>query len=205
MALVRSNAALVFPADVPFSDATVLYSTYQTSHVALFHRGSLKAGEWLLVNAGAGGVGSAAVQLGVAAGAQVIATAGGPDKVSTCRALGAHHCVDYNSADVYESVMEITAGRGVDVVFDPVGGPVAVACRRLLAWEGRYLVIGFAGGGIPEFPGNHVLVKNYSVIGVHWGAYPNHNRSVVEEAHADLLRLYSAGLVKPAEIGRAHV
>jgi NADPH2:quinone reductase len=197
-AMIRAPAALVMPPDVPFTDATVLYSTYQTAHVALHHRAGLGPGEWLLVHAGAGGVGSAALQLGVAAGARVIATAGGPDKVELCRTLGAHDAVDYRADDVYERVMAITGGRGVDVVFDPVGGRVGDVSRRLLAWEGRLLVIGFASGEIPSYPANHVLVKNYSVVGVHWGAYPSHRREVIEAAHADLLRLYAEGAIRPA-------
>jgi NADPH2:quinone reductase len=197
-ALIRANGALEFPEQVPFAEATVLYSTYQTAHVGLHHRGHLAAGEWLLVHAGAGGVGSAAIQLGVAAGARVIATAGSPDKLALCRKLGAHHAIDYRQADLYAEVKALTGGRGVDVVFDPVGGAVTDASRRLLAWEGRLLVIGFAGGDIPSLPANHILVKNYAVIGVHWGAYPNHDRGVIEAAHADLLRLYAERAIKPA-------
>lgn len=196
-ALLRGNSVLVFPDHVPFPDVTVLFSTYQTSHVALHHRGHLAAGEWLLVHAGAGGVGSAAIQIGVAAGASVIATAGSPDKIALCRELGAHHTVNYSEEDLYARVKELTDGRGVDVVFDPVGGAVTDISRRLLAWEGRLLIIGFAGGDIPSLPANHVLVKNYSVVGVHWGAYPNHRREVIDIAHADLLRLYDQGKIKP--------
>ncbi len=197
-ALVRAPTALVMPDDVPAVDATVLYSTYQTSHVGLHHRGRLAAGEWLLVHAGAGGVGSAAVQLGVAAGARVIATAGGPTKTEFCRSIGAHEVIDYRSADVYAEVMRITGGRGVDVAFDPVGGAVGDVTRRLMAWEGRLVVIGFASGDIPSYPANHVLVKNYSVVGLHWRAYVEHGgRAVIDAAHADLLRLYRAGSIKP--------
>lgn len=197
-ALVRAPTALVMPDDVAAVDATVLYSTYQTSHVALHHRAHLASGEWLLVHAGAGGVGSAAVQLGVAAGARVIATAGGPAKTEFCRSLGAHEVIDYQSADVYAEVMRITGGRGVDVAFDPVGGTVGDVTRRLMAWEGRLVVIGFASGDTPSYPANHVLVKNYSVVGLHWGAYVEHGgRAVVDAAHADLLRLYRAGSIKP--------
>jgi NADPH:quinone reductase len=196
-ALVRADAVLVFPDDVPFTDVTVLATTYQTAHVALHHRGHLQPGESLLVHAAAGGVGSAALQVGLAAGATVIATAGGPEKVELCRRLGADHAVDYRAEDLYATVMELTDGRGVDVVYDPVGGPVAEPSRRLLAWEGRYLVIGFASGEIPTFPGNHVLVKNYSIVGVHWGAYAGRSRAVLDEAHDDLLRLYREGSVRP--------
>ncbi len=197
-ALIRARAALPMPASVPAADATVLYSTYQTSHVALHHRARLQAGEWLLVHAGASGVGSAAIQLGVAAGARVIATAGGPAKVALCRELGAGHALDYGTEDVYERVMDITDGHGVDVVYDPVGGPMATPSRRLLAWEGRMLVIGFASGEIPSYPANHILVKNYTILGVHWGVYNQHRPEVPLEAHEDLLRLFAEGKIDPA-------
>ena len=196
-ALVRAGSVLVMPPELAFPDATVLYSTYQTAWVALHHCGRLAAGEVLLVHAGAGGVGSAAVQLGLAAGAEVIATAGGGDKVRFCRDLGAHHVVDYRSEDLHARIVDLTGGRGVDVAFDPVGGPVAEPTRRAMAWEGRLLVVGFASGEIPSYPANHVLVKNYAIIGVHWGNYFLHRRDVVERAHAELLRLHAAGLVRP--------
>ncbi|MEC9345914.1 MAG: NADPH:quinone oxidoreductase family protein [Pseudomonadota bacterium] len=197
-ALVRGGSALVFPASVAAPDVTLLYSTYQTSHVGLFHRGQLRAGESLLVLAGASGVGSAAIQLGKAAGATVIAAAGSPEKLDFCLAQGADHVIDYRGADLAAELKRITGGRGVDVVYDPVGGAMAEAARRSLAWEGRYLVIGFAGGEIPQFPGNHVLVKNYSIVGVHWGVYHQHRREVIEDAHRDILRLYAEGRLKPA-------
>ena len=197
-ALVRTESCLMFPPDVPGPDATVLYSTYQTAHVGIHHRGRLQAGEWLLVHGGAGGVGSAAIQLGTAAGARVIATAGGSDRAAACRNHGAHHAVDYNDEDLYTAVMDITEGHGIDVAFDPVGGDAGEVTRRLMAWEGRLVVIGFASGGIPSYPANHVLVKNYSVLGLHWSAYVNHNgRAVIEAAHEDLLRLYFQGSIRP--------
>jgi NADPH2:quinone reductase len=196
-ALVRAQATMIFPRHIPFSDVTVLYSTYQTAHVALHHRGRLRTGEWLLVLAGASGVGSAAVQLGAAAGAQVIATAGSAAKLDLCRRIGAAHVIDHRTEDVAQRLGEITVGRGVDVVFDPVGGALAEAVRRRLAWEGRYLVIGFAAGQIPTFPANHVLVKNYTVLGVHWSAYTAHDRPIVEAAHRDIVDLYDRGLVRP--------
>lgn len=198
-ALVRAGSAVAVPDDVPPVDATVLYCTYQTAHVALHHRGGLRPGEWLLVHAAASGVGQAALQLGLAAGARVIATAGGAERVAGCLAAGAHHAVDYTAGDLYAEVMAITDGRGVDVAYDPVGGETGDVTRRLLAWEGRLLVIGFASGTVPSYPGNHVLVKNYSVIGVHWGAYADHEggRAVIEAAQDDLVRLYRAGAVTP--------
>lgn len=196
-ALIRAHSALVFPDDIPPADGTVLYSTYQTSHVGLFHRGGLREGERVLVHAGAGGVGSAAIQLARSAGAKVIATAGSTSKVALCRALGAHHALNYRDVELYAEVMRLTDGYGVDVVYDPVGGDVVESSRRLLAFEGRYLVIGFAGGVIPSFPGNHVLVKNYSVVGVHWGFYGSQDRRPIDVAHVDLIQLYRAGAIKP--------
>ena len=196
-ALVRAHATVVFPRHVPFPDVTVLYSTYQTAHVALHHRGRLSAGEWLLVLAGASGVGSAAIQLGAAANARVIATAGSAAKLDFCRQIGASHVIDHRTEDVAQRLAEITDGHGVDVVFDPVGGKLTEAVRRRLAWEGRYLVIGFAGGEIPAFPANHVLVKNYTVLGVHWSAYTKHGAAVVDAAHRDILELYERGLIRP--------
>jgi NADPH2:quinone reductase len=197
-ALVQSATAVVVPDDVAAPHATVLYSTYQTAHVGLHHRAALGDGEWLLVHGAASGVGAAAVELGVAAGARVIATAGGPQKVAYCRSLGADEVLDHREADVYGEVMRITDDRGVDVAFDPVGGALGDVTRRLMAWEGRLLVIGFASGEIPSYPGNHVLVKNYSVVGLHWGAYPRHGRrDVVEAAHDALLSLYRSGAIRP--------
>ncbi len=197
-ALLRAATVIEFPIDIPATDVTVLFSTYQTAHVGLHHRGHIRAGEWLLVHAAAGGVGSAAVQVGLAAGARVIATAGGADKVAHCLALGAHHAIDYRAEDLYARVMDITNGAGVDVAYDPVGGAVGDVTRRLMAWEGRLVVIGFASGSIPSYPANHVLVKNYSIVGLHWGAYVEHGgRAVIDAAHADLMALYRRGAVKP--------
>jgi NADPH2:quinone reductase len=197
-ALVRAPATLIFPDDVPFPDVTLLYSTYQTAHVALHHRGRLAGGEWLLVLAGASGVGSAAIQLGVAAGARVIATAGSPDKCDFCRTMGAQYVIDHGGEDLAARLGEVTDGHGVDVAFDPVGGGASGAVRRRLASEGRHLVVGFAAGDVPSFTANHVLVKNYDVIGVHWAAYTLTKKAVVEAAHADILRLYRSGAVRPA-------
>lgn len=195
-ALVRAPTALVFPDDVEPAAATVLYSTFQTSHVGLHHRAGLRAGEWLLVHGASSGVGAAAVQLGAAAGAQVIATAGSESKRAHCTELGADHVLDSRSSDLRSTIMELTDGRGVDVAFDPVGGDVGEVTRRVMAWEGRLVVIGFASGDIPTYPANHVLVKNYAVIGLHWGAYVDHGgRRVIEAAHADLIELYRAGRI----------
>lgn len=196
-ALVRAPTALVFPGDVPPEAATVLYSTFQTSHVGLHHRAGLQADEWLLVHGASSGVGAAAVQLGAAAGARVIATAGSEAKRAHCAELGAHHVLDSRADDLRSTILDLTGGRGVDVAFDPVGGAVGDMTRRVMAWEGRLVVIGFASGGVTEYPGNHLLVKNYAVVGLHWGAYVEHGgRPVIEAAHADLIDLYLSGRIR---------
>lgn len=185
------------PDAMPADEAAGLLITYQTAYSGLHRRARLRTGEWLLVHAGAGGVGSAAVQVGLAAGARVIATAGGPEKAAVCQELGAHEVVDYRSEDIAGRVKEITGGHGADVIWDPVGGDVFDASRRCVAFEGRLVVVGFAGGRIPEVPAGHVLVKNYSVVGLHWGLYRTRAPGVVEDAHAALLRLYAEGKIRP--------
>jgi NADPH2:quinone reductase len=189
----------VFPIPDSLDDvaAAALMITYQTGWFGLHRRAALQPGEVLLVHAGAGGVGSAAIQLGKAAGAVVIATAGGPDKVAICKDLGADHAIDYSTDDFVEGVKELSGGRGADVIYDPVGGDVFDRSRRCIAWEGRLLVIGFAGGRIPEVPANHVLLKNYSVVGLHWGAYSRHDHPLVVACHEELMRLHADGAITP--------
>lgn len=159
------------PDTMSFVAASALHVTYQTGHLALHRRAAIRAGETLLVHAGAGGVGSAAIQLGSAAGARVFATAGGPEKVDVCRRLGAEIAIDYRDEDFVEVVKDATGGRGADVIYDPVGGEVFDRSRKCVAFEGRILVIGFTGGRFADAPTNHVLIKNYSVVGVHWALY----------------------------------
>jgi NADPH:quinone reductase len=190
------------PASLPADEATALLVNYQTTHVALHRRAGLQPGEVLLVHAAAGGVGSSAVQLGKAAGATVIGTAGGPEKVRVVEALGADVAIDYTTEDFVEVVKEVTDGRGADVVYDPVGGDVFDRSRRCTAWEGRLLVIGFTSGRIPDAPANHVLLKNYSVVGVHWGVYNLRNPGLIAEVHDDLLRLHAEGAISPLVGGR---
>jgi NADPH:quinone reductase len=199
--VVPAEAVLPVPDSFPSDEAAALHVTYQTSHIALHRRAGLQPGEVLLVHAGAGGVGSAAIQLGRAAGARVIATAGGPDKVEVCRELGAELAIDYRSEDFVAVVKEHTDGRGADVIYDPVGGDVFDRSRRCIAWEGRLLVIGFTSGRLPEVPANHVLLKNYSVVGVHWAQYNRHEPSLIASTHAELVRLHGEGAIRPL-IGR---
>jgi NADPH2:quinone reductase len=193
------DAAAAFPVPDGMSDeqAASLYLTYQTGHVGLHRRAGLQAGEWLLVHAGAGGVGSAAIQLGKAAGAQVIATAGGERKTEVCRQLGADHVIDYTAEDFVPLVKEITGGHGADVVYDPVGGEVFDKSRKCIAFEGRLVVVGFTSGTIPQAPVNHALVKNYSIVGLHWGLYRKHDPTLFGRVHEELCRLFAEGAIAP--------
>ncbi len=198
-AILVAERAYALPDEIDDDDAAAMFIAFTTAHVALHRRARLQAGEALLVHAGAGGVGSAAVQLGVAAGARVIATAGGGDKVAECMNLGADAAIDYRSEDVAGRVMELTGGAGADVVFDPVGGRVFEQSQRCLANEGRILLIGFAGGEVQSIAANQVLLNNYSVIGVYMGAY---NRTAVDlaflrQVHAELLDLVLSNRVQP--------
>src|ERR671921_2593123 len=195
--LMDADRAWPVPDGMSDEKAAALYITYQTGHVGLHRRAHLQAGEWLLVHARARGGGSAAIQLGKAAGAHVIATAGGPDKAQVCRDLGADHVVDYTAEDFVPVVKEVTGGHGADVVYDPVGGDVFDRSRRCIAFEGRLVVVGFTSGRIPEAPANHLLVKNYSVVGLHWGLYRTMDPSRIGMVHEELTRLVEEGHVDP--------
>lgn len=197
LALASSHDVFPLPDTIDDVTAAALHVTYQTGWFALHRRAALQTGETLLVHAGAGGVGSAAIQLGRAAGATVIATAGGPKKAARCLELGADVAVDHRSEDFVSVVLDATGGRGADVIFDPVGGETFERSTKCIAWEGRLLVIGAAGGDYAAARTNHVLVKNYGVLGVHWGGYRTRRPDLVAEAHADLMRLHAAGAVAP--------
>lgn len=201
--LLDADAVHPWPEGMGAGQAAGMFITYQTGWCALHHRTALQPGETLLVHAAAGGVGTAAVQLGKAAGATVIGTAGGADKCEVVRRLGADHVVDYRSEDLVTRVKELTGGRGVDVVYDPVGGDVFDASRKVVAFEGRILVIGFAGGRIAQAPTNHALVKNYSVIGVHWGLYRSKRPELVGQWQDALDDLWARGLIDPV-VGEEH-
>jgi len=196
-AVLDADAAWPVPDGMPVEHAAALFLTYQTGHFGLHRRARLQAGEVVLVHAGAGGVGSAAIQLAKAAGATVIATAGGPEKVAVCLQLGADHAIDYLAEDFVGRVKEITGGAGADVIYDPVGGDVFDSSRKCVAFEGRIVVVGFTSGRMAEAPTNHALVKNYSVLGLHWGLYRTHDPSLIAEVHEDLTRLYAEGAIKP--------
>ncbi len=197
LALLDAASTFPWPDGMTAGQAAGMFITYQTGLCALQRRADLAAGETLLVHAAAGGVGSAAVQLGKAMGARVIGTAGGPEKCAVVRDLGADEVIDYASEDLVARVKELTGGRGADVVYDPVGGDVFDLSRKVVAFEGRILVIGFAGGRIAEAPTNHVLVKNYAVVGVHWGFYRKMDPTRIDAWQAELADLWARGAISP--------
>ena len=193
----RNDDVYPLPDAVSSVDAAAMHITYQTCWFALNRRARLQPHDTFLVHAGAGGIGSAAIQLGKAAGAYVVATAGGAEKTALCRELGADVAVDHRVDDFVAVVNDLTDGRGADVVLDPVGGETFERSRHCIAWEGRILVVGAASGRYFEAPTNHVMVKNYSIVGVHWGGYLTRNPELVRGAHDDLMRLFRQGTFKP--------
>jgi len=184
------------PDAMSFDDGAAFRVIYQTGWFGLFRRANLKAGETLLVHAGAGGVGSAAIQLGKAAGAVIIATAGSDEKVEVCRRLGADHAINHQSSDFVDEVKRITDGRGADVIYDPVGGDVYDRSTKCVAFEGRIVIVGFTSGRIPEPALNHALIKNDSIVGLHWGLYLRRKPELIFSATQELMDLYGAGKIK---------
>ncbi|MFG2343233.1 NADPH:quinone oxidoreductase family protein [Streptomyces phaeochromogenes] len=194
-----ADAAAMLPAPDALDDAEVaaLHIGYQTGWFGLHRRARLEAGETLLVHAAAGGVGSAAVQLGKAAGAKVIGVVGGADKAAVARELGCDVVVDRRAEDVVAAVKEATGGRGADVIYDPVGGDAYKQSTKVVAFEGRIVVVGFASGSIPSPGLNHTLVKNYSILGLHWGLYNTKDPKLVLRCHEELTELAARGGIKP--------
>ncbi|MFN0043821.1 MAG: NADPH:quinone oxidoreductase family protein [Alphaproteobacteria bacterium] len=196
-AVVDGANVTKIPNAMDFETAAAFQVVYGTSHIGLKRRANLRAGETLLVHGAAGGVGLTAVELGKKMGATVIATASGEEKCALARAYGADHAIDYAREDFREAVRGLTGGKGVDVVYDPVGGDVFDASLRVLGWEGRLLVVGFASGRIPQAPANILLVKNLSVVGFFWGAYRKRNPAVIRESFTELLDWHAQGALKP--------
>jgi NADPH2:quinone reductase len=197
LAVVPAAGVLPAPESLDDAEAAALHIGYQTAVFGLHRRAALRPGETLLVHAAAGGVGSAAIQIGKATGATVIGVLGGPEKAKAARELGADLVVDRHSEDFVAAVKEATGGRGADVVFDPVGGDAYTKSTKCIAFEGRIVVVGFTSGTIPAPALNHALVKNYSILGLHWGLYNTHDPAAVRECHDTLTRLAAEGLVKP--------
>lgn len=197
LAVLEGAGAFPAPSSLDDAQAASLFIGYQTGWFALHRRAHLQAGETLLVHAGAGGVGSAAIQLGKAAGAKVIGVVGGEAKAEVARELGADVVIDRYEQDFVEVVKAETDGRGADVVYDPVGGETYARSTKCIAFEGRILVIGFAGGEIQSAALNHALVKNYSIVGLHWGLYNTQDPAAIRACHDDLVRLADAGRIRP--------
>jgi NADPH:quinone reductase len=194
---VRASSIHRVPDGVDLTAAAALLTTYGTSYHALRDRAGLRAGETLLVLGAGGGVGLAAVELGVQMGAEVIAAASTPGKLDACRDRGAAATIDYTTTDLKAWLKEYTGGRGVDVVYDPVGGDLAEPALRSTGWQGRYLVIGFAAGDIPRIPLNLPLLKGCSIVGVFYGEHaardPQMNRAMIVE----LLDMLADGRIRP--------
>ncbi len=196
--VIANRAQLVaIPGDMPFDVASGFTMTYGTSHHALKQRARLQPGETLLVLGAAGGVGLTAVELGKLMGARVIAAASTDEKLALCRDYGADETINYASEDLKDRIKALTGGKGVDVVYDPVGDRFAEPAFRGIAWNGRYLVVGFAGGSIPSLPLNLPLIKGASIVGVFWGAFTQAEPDLHRENMAELLGWFNSGRLKP--------
>ncbi|WP_405983632.1 NADPH:quinone oxidoreductase family protein [Streptomyces sp. NBC_00872] len=196
-AVADESAVFAAPEALDDAEAAALHVGYQTGWFGLHRRARLRAGETLLVHAAAGGVGSAAVQLGKAAGATVIGVVGGQDKARVALELGCDLVIDRRTDDLVAAVKEATGGRGADVVYDPVGGEAFTRSTKCVAFEGRIVVVGFASGTIPTPALGHALVKNYSIMGLHWGLYTGKDPAAVAACHEELTALVARGAIKP--------
>ena len=196
-AIAQAGQVMPLPPGFAFEDASAFVLTYATTPHALLDRAALKAGETVLVLGAAGGVGTAAIQIAKAVGARVIAAASSDAKCALCRELGAEATINYTTANLREEIKRLTDGKGPDVVYDPVGGDLAEPVFRSIAWRGRYLVIGFAQGGIPALPWNLALLKGASIVGVFWGDFARREPQANAKALAELAQWYAQGKVKP--------
>ena len=195
--LAPAKLCMPLPAGFPAVDAAAFIMTYATSHHALIDRGQLKAGETVLVLGAAGGVGTAAIQIAKAVGAKVIAAASTDEKCALCKAQGADATINYSTENLRESLKTLTEGKGPDVVYDPVGAELAEPAFRSIAWRGRYLVIGFAGGPIPNLPLNLPLLKGASIVGVFWGDFARREPQANAAMMGELAKWYAEGKIKP--------
>lgn len=197
-ACMPAARVLPLPPGVDLVDASAFAFTYGTSHHALLDRGALQPGETVLVLGAAGGVGTAAVQIAKAAGARVIAAAGSDAKCEFLQTLGADATINYSQASLRDALKAATDGKGPDVIYDPVGGDLAEPALRSIAWRGRYLVIGFAAGGIPALPWNLPLLKGAAIVGVFWGEFARREPRAFAAGMAQLMQWYAQGKVRPA-------
>ena len=195
--VVDQSRTVMISDKMDFERASAFVLTYGTSYHALKDRALLRAGETLLVLGASGGVGIAAIQLGKALGATVIAAASNAEKLSVCKQNGADHLINYSENDLRQSVKEITQGRGVDVVYDPVGGSFSEKALRDMSWGGRFLVVGFASGEIPKVPLNLPLLKGCSVVGVFWGEFTKRQPELNRKNNQELMDLFDQGKISP--------
>ncbi|HEU5055481.1 MAG TPA: NADPH:quinone oxidoreductase family protein [Kofleriaceae bacterium] len=199
---VPARNLVPMPDGMDFEVASAFTIAYATTYHALVDRAAMKAGETLLVLGASGGVGLAAVEIGKALGARVIAAASSPEKLAICAEHGADHTIDYEREDLRERVKELTSGAGVDVVYDPVGGRTTEIALRASAWRGRFLVIGFAAGDIPNVPANLLLLKGASLVGVFWGDYARREPGRVMQDLQTLFGWIREGRLRPRIAGR---
>jgi NADPH:quinone reductase len=197
LTLADARAVLPLPAEVDFAIGASFLMTYATSYHALQDRGALKAGETLLVLGASGGVGLAAIEIGKALGAKVIAAASSDEKLAVCKEHGADILLNYTTEDLKERIKALTEGKGVDVVYDPVGSNYTEAALRSCAWRGRLLVVGFANGQIPKLPANLTLLKGCSVVGVFWGEYTKREPQRFMGDVTTLFQWYQEGKLAP--------
>lgn len=195
--LASAHATFRVPAGLDSKQAAAMPVVFHTSYFALHRRARLQRGEWLLVHAGASGVGASALQIGCAMGARVIATAGSADKLNFAKAQGAEVAISYNDASWVDSVKEATQGRGADVIYDPVGGDVFDQSTKCIAPDGRLIVIGFASGRIPSIAANRILLKNISVVGALWGGHVQSHPGYLAETQCVLDNWIAWGLIRP--------
>lgn len=195
--LAPAKLCMPLPAGFPPVDAAAFIMTYATSHHALIDRGQLKAGETVLVLGAAGGVGTAAIQIAKAAGAKVIAAASTDEKCALCKELGVDATINYTAENLRDALKTLTEGKGPNVIYDPVGGEFAEPAFRSIAWRGRYLIIGFAGGPIPALPLNLPLLKGASLVGVFWGDFARREPQANAAMMTELAQWYGQGKIKP--------
>ena len=196
-AVVDDSKVVPLPDSMTAVEGSTFSIAYPTSYSALRHCAHIRAGEYVLVHAGAGGVGVAAIQLAKAWGGKVIATAGGPEKTAICHQIGADLAIDYLNEPWVDLVKEFTDGHGADIIFDPVGGEVTNLSLKCLAWSGRLLIVGFAAGRIPTIPTNRLLLKGASAVGVVWGERRDRDPELARATFDDLFAMYERGYLKP--------
>jgi len=202
-AIADEGSTYPLPEQMTDEEGAAFPLVYQTSYFGLAYRGALQRGETVLVHSAAGGVGLAAVQIARALGAgKIIGTVGADEKLALVRDNGADIALNYQTGDFVDVVKRETNGRGADVIYDPVGGEAGERSTKCIAFEGRLIIIGFTSGKFSNFVSNHILVKNYSVVGLHWGAYRHNNPAKIQQGWNELLDLYKTGLLKPLIGGR---